>query len=117
MKELECLEALDRLDTELKAIKEAKAKEALEMLGLMGYYKIPTANGSQHLRDFCDREFTTIKNALLKAQEQEKVLEIIKEKYVETYILLKSKNVEQYNFNIRFGKKLTQEEFDTLKRC
>ena len=57
-----------------------------------------------------------IKNALLKAQEQKKVLEIIKEKYVEIYILLKSKNVEQYNFNIRFGKQLTEEEFDLLKR-
>lgn len=56
-------------------------------------------------------------NALLKdiKNKQEKVLEIIKEKYVEIYILFKSKNVEQYNFNIRFGKKLTQEEFDTLK--
>lgn len=58
------------------------------------------------------------KNKQLKEEnaEYKRVLEVIKEKYVEIYILLKSKNVEQYNFNIRFGKQLTEEEFDLLKR-
>lgn len=45
-----------------------------------------------------------------------KALEIMKEKGVNTYILLLSINVEDYNRLINFEwRKLTQEEYDLLK--
>ena len=64
----------------------------------------------------------TIKQALIKAQEQEKVLEIIKEKNVNIGLVNVLSSVEQYNqtyvydnmLNVKWC--LTQEEFDTLKK-
>ena len=53
--------------------------------------------------------------------EQEKVLDIIKEKDVDIYILNHCKTVDEYNSKIVhiIGeiRELTQEEFDLLKRC
>ena len=51
--------------------------------------------------------------SLLKAQEQEKVLEIINEKEV-NISSLKAYDLEEYN--MIYENKLTQEEFDLLKR-
>ena len=69
----------------------------------------------------CDFEWykdniNTIKQALLKAQEQEKVLKIIKEKNVNTLLLELAENLEEYNERIVPNGKLTEEEFDLLKR-
>lgn len=59
----------------------------------------------------------TIKQALIKAQEQEKVLKILKEKKVELMSLYLSSSVEQYNNQFVCDEnKLTQNEFDLLKR-
>ncbi len=123
------IKSLEKYLTELKAIKEAKPSEAMEELDFMGNYKIPTANGSQHLKDFCNRHFAIIKQALLKAQEQEKVLEIICEKNVkmyafkrDTYVLGKDFTYKLYLNSLGYYhsgfdvKTLTQEEFDLLKR-
>jgi len=57
-----------------------------------------------------------IKQALLKAQEQEKVLKVIKKKTVSIFQLGCCKNVYEYN-DLKFNdnEKLTQEEFNTLK--
>ena len=54
-----------------------------------------------------------------KAKQQEKVLEIIKEKDVDMYSLRRCKTSEEYNehFAIDEYQKLTEEEFDLLKRC
>lgn len=61
-------------------------------------------------------DLETIKNHILKTQEQEKVLEIIKEKFVDIYLLKSINTLEEYNKNIGLrGIELTQEEFDTLK--
>ena len=68
-----------------------------------------------------------IKQALIKSQEQEKVLKIIFEKNVDSYILKTCLNLEHYNSEIRRKNKnntysyeiwyeLTQEEFELLKR-
>lgn len=58
-----------------------------------------------------------VKQALLKAQEQEKVLEIIFKKTVGIFQLSCCKNVYEYN-DLKFNdyEKLTQEEFELLKR-
>ena len=145
----------------LESIDNANPSEALELLGFMGNFIIPTALGNKHLKDFCDKEFAIIKQALLKAQEQEKffddklvfkngcimsgfdykgkqivamplkeyaefmkqkkVLDIIKEKDVDIYILNHCKTVDEYNSKIVhiIGeiRELTQDEFDLLKRC
>ena len=67
-------------------------------------------------------KYSELMNAFLeyeKAQEQEKVLEIIKKKDVDTYILRNCKTVEEYNSKIVHivgeTRELTQEEFDLLK--
>ena len=57
-----------------------------------------------------------IKQALIKAQEQEKVLKILFEKNVTIFWLKECKSLEEYNYNTADYMKLTQEEFDLLKR-
>lgn len=61
------------------------------------------------------KKFTTIKQALLKAQKMERVLEIIFEKNVTIFWLKECKNLEEYNYNTANHMKLTQEEFNSLK--
>lgn len=62
-----------------------------------------------------------IKQALIKAQEQEKALSIIKEKDVDIEFLKSADTFEEYNklikFKTPFAIALTQEEFELLKRC
>ena len=119
----------------LKAIDNANPSEALEVLSFMSGYMIPTANGNKFLKDFCDKEFSTIKQALLKAQEQEKenaeykkVLEIIVKKKIDvnnfqTSLMVMSNFTYRYYINnsrdyhtcIMF-ELLTQEEFELIKR-
>ena len=107
--------------TELKAIKESNPSEALECL--------------EEIRDFrygkdkllvCQTEmYKQIKQALIKAQEQEKMLEIINKKSVYIHLLQQCGDVESYNnyFITKYGLDefterllLTQEEFELLKR-
>ena len=100
---------------ELKAIKEANPSEALECLEEIENYCEWSEFNSCLSHDF-PKEYNTIKRALIKAQEQEKVLEIIKKKNVEMALFNDSKTVEDYNFNRNWGaKELTQQEFDLLK--
>ena len=58
----------------------------------------------------------TIRQALLKAQEQEKVLEIVLEKRVDMYALIITYDLKDYNEMIKHTYELTQEEFELLKR-
>ena len=65
-----------------------------------------------------DKQYTDL---MLDYQEQKKVLEIIKEKGVDVGYLKTCKTLEEYNYNCwndeeDFNKKLTEEEFDLLKR-
>ena len=90
----------------LEQIENAKPSEALKCL-----------------ENLCDefpilkKDYKIIKQELFKAQEQEKVLEIIKEKEVEMALFNDSKTVEDYNRNRNWGaKELTKEEFILLKR-
>ena len=107
-------EFLKQALTELQAIKEAKPSKALEYLEDIKKWVLDNIV----LLDTDLTKFDTIEQALLKAQEQEKVLEIIKEKNVNIVILKVSENVEAYNVSIiNYPKwQLTQEEFNLLKR-
>jgi len=114
------LNTLHNALTELKSIKEAEPSEAMECL---------ETESSKHC--FWLKNYNTIKQALLKAQEMEKenaelkeVLEIIKDKNVDIWLVNSCFIVEQYNFSIiKISNSnvftlftLTQEEFDLLKR-
>lgn len=106
---------LDRLEQ----IDNAKPSEALECL----------EKTQDTIQKYCNEKgllFTdaynighwllTIKQALLKAQELEKVLDIIKKKRVNVKQLLLCWKVEMYNSRCRKGYELSKEEFDLLKR-
>ena len=58
----------------------------------------------------------SIKQALIQAQEQEKVLEIIKKKRVDIEKIIFYGNLKDYN-NSNVYAQLNQEEFELLKRC
>ena len=92
-----------------KQIDNTNPSEALEFLKQQAIaferseLAIKVANGN----------YDSIKQALLKAQEQEKVLKVIFEKNV-NIASLKAYDLEEYN--MVYENKLTQEEFDLLKR-
>ena len=119
---------------ELKAIKEANPSEALKCLKKLDNMQfsrsidtyVPEIDSEISETQYLDNtiEFYIIKQALIKAQENEKVLSIIKEKKVIVDLLI-GNNLERYNYEIikfygNYGwtKKcfLTEEEFDLLKR-
>ena len=107
------LEILKSIKQRLEAIDNASTSEAMECL-----------------ENLCDefpilkKDYKIINRALLKAQEQEKVLKIIKKKKVNIDLLYASSIVEQYNdelvrvYGMWFVKdrQLTKDEFDALKR-
>ena len=92
-----------------KAIDNTNPNEALECLA-----KIKDTFGCDMVY-YHSNSIDTIKQALIKAQEQEKVLKIIFEKGIDIGWLRQCKTVEEYNYHCE-AKHLTQEEFDTLKR-
>ena len=106
------VEDIENALLELKAIKEAKPSEALENL----IETIRMFGENQIGLDKFEERYKIIKQALLKSQEQEKVLEIIKTKRViiawfeDTYLTL-----NEYNAKCEFGYELTEEEFELLK--
>lgn len=61
------------------------------------------------IRDMFPQEFNILENAL-------KALEIIKKKAINVFILLHSGDLETYNDMVEENRKLTQEEFDLLKK-
>ena len=76
-------------------------------------------NSNPVIREEMDYEdYYTINKALLKAQENEMVLEILKKKEIDTFMLMLCDNVEQYNSGLKNkpNRQLTQEEFDLLMR-
>lgn len=112
-------EALQRLE----AVDNAKPNEALDCLEELTdifFIEDKNPNGEDITINISEtEEFATIKQTLLKSQEQEKVLEIIKNKKPNLYGICLAQKVEQYNrniFNIGKNRQLTEEEFDLLKR-
>ena len=100
----------------LESIDKANPSEALRKLDDISYLVLNEIDDLKN-KELWKSYFNTIKNYILKAQENEKVLSIIKEKNVDIYELQECKNVEQYNKKCDYwGIQLTEEEFDLLKR-
>ena len=98
----------------LEAIDNANSSEAL--------YCLKTIKGEQQKYSLpYDEEIKIIKQALTKAQEQEKVLKILFEKDVDIWNIKLYDDYEDYckgkeKYLLRKDLWLTQEEFDLLKR-
>ena len=117
---LQRLEAIDNANSS-KALKYVNGKIADLEDDLQHY----TMVDKDKCKEFYIREnlkqLNTIKQALIKAQEQENVLEIIKEKKVDIWKFIDNGifnySYDDYYFcwNYYSCKKLTQEEFDLLK--
>ena len=74
----ECLEVIEKALLELKAIKEAKPSEAVECFENMQ---------ERIASNISTIEYTTIKQALLKAEKLEKAWEIVKKHKLLNYVL------------------------------
>ena len=110
-------EEYQKMCQRLEAIDKSNPSEALEILLKAKQERLIFWG---RLLDNDKIFFETLEPALLKSQEQEKVLKVIKKKKVDIW-QLKQCDFERYNFWIRayysdFRKELTQEEFDLLKR-
>ena len=115
-------EQIKNMIQRLEAIDNAKPSEALECLEEIA--KAPTFMGGNpkylyHTKSEIPfiEDINTIKQALLKAKEQEKVLKIIKEKKVNIDLLNDCKDRYEYNIHFPYREiyQLTEEEFDLLK--
>ena len=108
---------------ELQSIKEAKPSEALEGLEKMVNLAYQVDDEFELLDDNFGLYYDKVKQYILKAQEQEKVLSIIKEKNVwvaRLKGLIKKYNdldaLRIYNANMpSIDYQLTQQEFNSLK--
>ena len=105
---------------ELKAIKDANPSEALECLEEMAKYRIEYSEYLMPIKDIS--EYKTIKQTLLKAQEQEKVLKVILKKRIDLesfYSTFVKDDLDYKYYEKYYGtyglEKLTQEEFLLLK--
>ena len=121
------LEKVEKILLEYEQIKESNPSEALECLEIVDEYVDKDYDYCQ--RGDYDKDYNTIKQALLKSQEQEKenaelkrVLEVLFKKQVDLgwlwYCVHECINsLDEYNKKMPIEKfKLTQEEFDLLKR-
>ena len=114
-------EEYQKMCQRLESIDNANPSEALrelENLGTHGIeYREPFELGFTKSMPFkSTKEFKIIKQALIKAQEQEKVLSIIKEKNVDFDTLTDSEALDDYNSKMNWSyRRLTEEEFNTLK--
>ena len=100
----------------LEAIDNVNLSEVLVDMERIKHSNFYDEDRAEYIED--TKEYDNIKHVLIKAQKQEKVLEIIIEKDVDMYSLRRCETVEEYNihFVIDEYQKLTQEEFDLLKR-
>jgi len=113
------LNALQRLES----IDNAKPSEALKTLEVLDKTISPLLEPilveyEDDLSDKITANYFALKDALLKAQEQEKVLEIIKNKAVDILLIIKYNNVYDYNSAVWLDgrPKLNEEEFEVIKK-
>ena len=100
-------------NAKIEAINNSNSNEALKCLERTREFLLHRTN------EMSFQDLRTIKQALIKAQEQEKVLEIIKEKEVDICLLKRSENWLDYytRFKHRTGKNTdhTEQELHLLK--
>lgn len=111
--------------TELKQIKEAKPSEAMKLIDSIREYSHSLTMVNYLVMN---SDLDIVEQALLKAQEQEKVLEVVIKKNVDTkaiknYVSMErekrtnKKAFELYNiFAYSEESKLTEEEFELIKK-
>ena len=122
--ELEKYEIVKKALQRLESIDNSNPSEALECLVEIGKTLMFTDEEtleSKSLKEVMPNYYATIEQALLKAQEQEKVFEIIKEKNVDIrWISENNPSREEYNTYIWTQgycfDTLDEEEFELLKR-
>lgn len=121
----------ENIEEDLEAIDNTNPSKALEILKDISYFIMEAYSDHEPLKenqrdsrqcfmDYCKN----IKQALLKAQEQEKVLNIIKEKrlnfdrfdYAIKHWKTTKEQVDVYNSGIGNCYKLTEEEFDLVNK-
>ena len=104
-------EIIEKALQRLESIDNSEPSEALELLRMIKFKSINAGY------NYGFGYWIKIEQALIKAQEQEKVLDIIWNKKVDLWRLLFSQTLEDYNTYIMKtgGFTLTQEEFDLLK--
>lgn len=97
----------------LESIDRADFSEVLECLKRMLGYASLDENEFEKVAD----DYNTIRLALITAQEMKKALKLVFEKNINTLLLELAENVDEYNERIVLNNgKLTQEEFELLKR-
>lgn len=114
---LELKNIIEQALQRLKSIDNANPSEALECLEYL--YR----NSIGYINIVRNKDYNTIKQFLIKAQEQEKVLEIIKVKRIDMWHLVDLLE-QDYEMYLAFCKSekyakdyiLTKEEFELLKR-
>ena len=121
----EVVEAFDIIEKglqRLESIDNAKPSEVIKKLDDISYLVLNEIDDLKN-KELWKSYFNTIKNYILKAQENEKVLEIIKEKRIDIESFYKTFIEDDFNYldyQIMYGtyglELLTKEEFDLLKR-
>ena len=112
----------------LESIDNSKPSEVLKKLEMLSdcaeaMKEAPSSNWIEYANNETELDYQLwiayedLKQYILKLQEQEKVLEIIVKKNVDILLIKNKDNVNQYNEYIEDeDDRLTQEEFDLLKR-
>lgn len=118
------------LQESLEAIDNANLNEAMEELEMLhdcstAIQELPSSNWVQYAENEAELDlklyfgYENIKQALLKSQELEKVLEIIKEKNVDIGLLKRSENWLDYYTRVKHktgnNTEITEEEFNFIK--
>ena len=137
----ECCDVIEQALQHLEAIENSNPSETLDkLLDRANHDEYLSRIGTEEAIKFLNENqmfVTSIKQALLKAQEQEKendrldtkclniladnirlenILKVIKKKTVNILLLELAENVDEYNERIVPNGQLTQEEFELLKR-
>lgn len=103
---------------ELQAIKNSKPSKALEKLEKIGHLALYESYNELQVNEV--EEFNFVKQALLKGQEQEKVIKILSKKQIYLDFIYWYNTCEEYNNNRAYCgvtcNELTEEEFDLLKK-
>lgn len=100
----------------LEAIENANSSDVFEYVeNIQGEIEWAFEFNNGKIEEYDPRIMNIIKQYILKAQEQEKVLKIIKEKNVDVRFLRTCNVLNDYNYCQYLSDELSQEEFDTLK--
>ena len=110
-KGLEVLENLDKLEECAYVMNDLTMSNWIDLANSESELDEKIVSGVEEIK----LELFKGKQVLIKAQEQEKVLKVMKDKWVNVAVLIHSKTVEEYNNNAHTPYNLTKEEYELLK--